>query len=89
MSAIHTSMVREAHSYTHSKVPWCLDEYQQASGTTSSGKKFGWRLFHYLSGGGMKTFGRTIQQEEDSFRQNRFLAVAGVFFVIWILMILF
>ena len=88
MSTIHTSMFREPHAYTHAKVPWRLDEYQQASGTTSQGKKFGWRLFHYLAGGGMQAFGRTIQQEDASARQNRLLIFAGVFFGFWIVMIL-
>lgn len=89
MSTIRTSMIREPHAYTHAKLPWRVDEYQQASGTTSDGKKFGWRLFHYLSGGGMQAFGRTIQQEDASARQNRFLLVAGVLFAAWALTIIF
>lgn len=88
MSAIRTSMIREPHAYTSAKVPWRLDEYQQASATTSRGKKFGWRLFHYLSGGGMQAFGRTIQQEDASARQTRFLVVAGVLLAAWALVII-
>ena len=83
MSAIHTSIVSPAHDYTRSKVPWRLDEYQLAHGETTKGKRFGWKLFHYLSGGGMSTFGRTVEQEERAARQNRFLVIASVIAVLW------
>lgn len=84
MSAIHTTIVRDAHAYTRSKVPWRLDAYQDAHGETTKGKKFGWRLYHYIAGGGMRTFGRTVQQEELSARQNRFLIIAGVLALVWL-----
>ena len=35
MSAIHTSIVGDAHAYTRSKVPWRLDTYRDAHGETS------------------------------------------------------
>ena len=38
---------------------------------------------HYLSGGGMKMFGRTVLQEERSRRQTRFLVFASVLAVLW------
>ena len=84
MSAIHTSIVGDAHAYTRSKVPWRLDTYRDAHGETSKGARFGWKLFHYISGGGMRTFGRTVQQEELRVRQNRFLAVAAAVAVLWL-----
>jgi hypothetical protein len=84
MSRIHTSIVRDAHAYTRSKEPWRLDAYRDAHGETSKGARFGWKLFHYLSGGGMSTFGRTVQQEERNTRQNRFLAVAAVLAALWL-----
>jgi hypothetical protein len=77
MSSIHTSIVGDAHAYTRSKVPWRLDAYRDASGETSGGVRFGWKLYHYISGGGMRTFGRTVQQEELNARQNRFLLAAA------------
>ena len=86
MSRIPTSLVGVAHSYTRSKVPWRLDEYQEAHGETSSGKRFGWKLFHYISGGGMRTFGRT-EQEEHGARQTRFLAVAGAVAALWLVLL--
>ncbi len=82
-------MVSAAHSYTRSKVPWRLDEYQDAHGETSKGKRFGWKLYHYISGGGMSTFGRTIQQEERGVRQSRFLVVACLAAALWLALLLF
>jgi hypothetical protein len=46
--------------------------------------KFGWKLFHYLSGGGMKAFGRTLAQEEADWKRTRFLVGAAVFAVAWL-----
>ena len=86
---IHTQLVRDSHAYTRSEEPWLLDRYTAARGRTSSGKVFGWKLFHYISGGGMRTFGRTIRQEELSSRQNRFLIFAAAVFVAWSLLLLF
>ncbi len=88
MSSIHTTIVGDAHAYTRSKVPWRIDAYRDARGETSKGAIFGWKLFHYISGGGMRTFGRTVQQEERSARQNRFLAVAGVAAALWLALLL-
>ncbi len=84
MSGIHTSMVGDAHAYTRSKVPWSLDTYRDAHGETSKGERFGWRLFHYIAGGGMRTFGRTVQQEELDRRQNRFLVLVIGVVVAWL-----
>ena len=84
MSGIHTSMVCDAHAYTRSKVPWSLDTYRDAHGETSKGERFGWRLFHYIAGGGMRTFGRTVQQEELDRRQNRFLVLVIGVVVAWL-----
>ena len=84
MSAIHTSIVGDAHAYTRSKVPWRLDTYRDAHGETSKGARFGWKLFHYISGGGMRTFGRSVRQEETNARRNRFLAVSAVIGVLWL-----
>ena len=77
-------MVGPAHGYTSSPTPWRLDVNLDAKGETTTGKKFGWKLFHYLSGGGMRTFGRTVQQEELGARQTRFLVVAGLLSALWL-----
>ena len=88
MKNIHTSIVVNAHGYTRSKVPWQLDAYQDAHGETTKGVRFGWKLFHYLAGGGMRTFGRTVQQEELNASQNRFLVVVGVVAALWLSLLL-
>ena len=84
MSAIHTSTVGTAHEYTRSPTPWLHGENREACGETTYGRKFGWRLFHYLSGGGMRAFGRSVRQEEVDRRRNRFLVVSGVLAVLWL-----
>ena len=84
MSSIHTSTVGMAHEYTRSTTPWLLDENRDASGETMGGRKFGWRLFHYISGGGMRAFGRSVRQEETDRKRNRFLVAAGVFAAVWL-----
>ncbi|MBR1921524.1 MAG: hypothetical protein IJ829_05930 [Kiritimatiellae bacterium] len=88
MSKIPPSVVLGSHDYTRSKVPWRLDANLEAHGETSSGRRFGWKLFHYLAGGGMRTFGRTVQQEELLARQNRFLALAAVAGALWLVLYL-
>jgi hypothetical protein len=65
-------------------MPWRIDENRRAGAVTSRGKKFGWRLFHYLSGGGLRAFGRSVQQEEADVKRMRFLIASGVFGLIWL-----
>lgn len=73
MGAIHTTVVSHAHPYTRSVVPWILDEHKSAYG----------KLIHYLSGGGMGTFGRTVRQEETRRRQRRFVLTFAVLAAVW------
>lgn len=86
---LHPTLVTAEHPYTSSSEPWLLDEYTSASGRTSTGKTYGWKLFHYISGGGMRTFGRTISQEVRNRRQNRFLVLAALLAVAWICLLVF
>ena len=74
MSGVHTCFRADAHSYTRSKTPWILDEYHSSYG----------KLIHYLSGGGMKTFGRTVGQEETRLKHVRFLTRVGILAVAWL-----
>jgi hypothetical protein len=83
MKRFSPEVLGKTRPYTRSKAPWRLDAYKEAKGETSKGVKFGWRLVHYLSGGGMKVFGRTIKQEEADLKRTRFLIAAGIFAVIW------
>lgn len=89
MSGIHTSLVTDAHVYTRSRVPWRLETCRHAKGETHTGKKYGWKLIHYISGGGMRTFGRTIRQEEANVKRNRFLVAASVLGAVWLAFLVF
>ncbi len=79
MSAIHTSVVADAHAYTRSRIPWELSEHRSVYG----------KLIKYLAGGGMGAFGRTVRQEEVRRRQRRFLAASAVLAGAWLLLLIF
>ncbi len=76
---VHLSEIPSKHAYTRSRTPWILADYRGAYG----------KLLHYISGGGMSTFGRTVHQEEVRFRQRRFLLVAAVLGVLWLVFYVF
>jgi len=78
MSGIHTNILTHAHAYTRSKTPWRLDEHKSVYG----------KLIHYLSGGGMRTFGRTVRQEEAHDRHVRFLVASSLFAIAWLILYL-
>lgn len=71
MSRLPTSIVHDAHAYTRSKTPWLLDAYHK-------------KLFHYLSGGGLRMCGRTVEQEEAEVKRSRFLIKAAVLGGVWL-----
>ena len=79
MSAVHTSVVTDAHAYTREDLPWQLVEYHSDYG----------KLIHYLSGGGMKVFGRTVAQERAQRRHRRFYMLSAVAFTVWLAFYLF
>ena len=70
---LHTSIREDAHAYTRSTTPWIIDERMLKT------KK----LIHYISGGGMRSFGRTVSQEETLRRHIRFYVFAGIFGIIY------
>ena len=76
---VHVSPLASRHSYTRSRTPWILDDYRGVYG----------KLIHYISGGGMRTFGRTVHQEEVRLRQQRFLRVAAALAALWMLFYVF
>jgi len=66
--------VTDAHGYTRERSPWIMDEHKSVYG----------KLIHYLSGGGMRTFGRTVSQEIVRRRQRRFLITFAVLAALWL-----
>ena len=76
---VHTEVVEDAHAYTRSDVPWALSNPRTPYE----------RMISYISGGGMRVFGRTVRQEEIRRRQLRFLLAAAVLAVIWLLLLVF
>lgn len=83
MSAVRTSFVEGEHPYTREPVPWRIDAGTEAFSQISKESRRGWRLFHYISVGGM-SFGRTVTQEVVARRQRRFLVVACILFGLWL-----
>ena len=79
MGRVHTEIVEDAHAYTRSVVPWSMTTSRTAHG----------RMVNYISGGGMRIFGRTVRQEETRRRQLRFLALAAVLTALWFVLLVF
>lgn len=79
MERVHTEIIGDAHAYTRSDVPWAMSTSRTPRG----------RLVNYISGGGMRIFGRTVRQEEVRRRQLRFLAVSTALAVLWLLLLVF
>ena len=79
MKSVKTRFVESAHAYTRSDVPWNM-----SVGETAYAK-----MISYISGGGMKTFGRTVRQEEVRRRQQRFLTVFAVLTTLWLVFLIF
>lgn len=77
--SVHLTALDAQHAYTRSHTPWILADYRGAYG----------KLLHYISGGGMSTFGRTVHQEEARFRQRRFLFIAAILGVLWLVFYVF
>lgn len=85
MSKLSTSLVERAHSYTRSKSPWIIEPLRggsDAGGRGAPGRRE--RLLHYLSGGGIKAFGRTLREDEADMKRTRFLVAFGVAAAVWL-----
>ena len=79
MERVRTEFVGDAHAYTRSEVPWAIP----------AGRPRRSRLIDFISGGGMRTFGRTVRQEEVRRRQLRFLVVSAALGMAWLLLLVF
>lgn len=64
-----------AYAYRLSRARW---RYDTADGTARG------RLLRYLAGGGMRSLGRTVRQDEADERAQRFLSIAAVVAVLWL-----
>ena len=84
MAALRTSLVKRRHAWTGLDVPWAIDVADESVQSLSAEHRDGWRLFHYLSGGGMKAFATSITRELVSRRQTRFLWVAAALACMWL-----
>ena len=83
MAALRTALVKPRHAYTSADIPWAMDV--DATGDVGNVRRHGqWRLFHYLSGGGMRAFGRPSGRELQLRRQTRCLWTAAALAVLWI-----
>lgn len=78
-SPVYTSIVADAHAYTRSSTPWILSE----AGTPTR------KLIRYISGGGMRAFGRTVRQEEVRRRHRVFAAVVAALVGLWLVFLVF
>lgn len=84
MAAIHTSLVKRRHAYTSASIPWLMDMEPKGVASSPRGTSVGWRLFHYLSGGGMRAFGRPSGHMLLMRRQTRFLWLAAAVAAAWL-----
>jgi len=84
MAALRTTLVRRRHSWTGEELPWNIDVEDESVAALPSERRAGWRLFHYLSGGGMRAVATSAVQEIVSRRQTRFLWLSAALFVVWL-----
>ena len=89
MAAVRTSLVTKDHAWTGADVPWNLDTDVVPPVDASETARKNWRLFHYLSGGGLSACGSSSARALARLRQGRFLAFAGFLAVLWIIFWIF
>ena len=85
MSAVRTSLVTKDHAWTGEDVPWRLDTETAPPPDAPETARRHWRLFHYLSGGGLSACGSSSARALMDRRQGRFLACAGILAALWII----
>ena len=84
MAALRTSLVKRRHAYTSTDIPWSMDVDPSKDAGADGAEPANRRLFRYLSGGGMRAFGRPSDRELLARRQARFLWLAAVLALCWI-----
>jgi len=85
MSAVRTSLVTRNHAWTGADVPWRLEMEGAPDASAPAAERDRWRLFHYLSGGGLSACGSSSARALVYRRQERFLFLAGVLAVLWLI----
>jgi hypothetical protein len=85
MAALRTALVKRRHAYTGADIPWRMDADHPSEDLSPDSRRARWRLFHYLSGGGMRAFGRPSGREVLRRRQGRFLWVTSAVAALWTL----
>ena len=87
MAPISSFFVKRRHAWTGSKTPWLIDVGEDAQASLPKEHQAGWRLFHYLSGGGIRAFaGSAVAWEVVSRRQNRVRCVVLAAVVGWLIL---
>ena len=71
---VHPQAMESIHGYTRVESPWIIGEYKSIYG----------KLIHYISGGGMTTFGRTVAQEVVRRKHRQFYFWAALLAVVWL-----
>jgi len=89
MAAVRTSLVKREHAWTGADVPWRLDTDDAPTPDAPEAERVRWRLFRYLSGGGLSACGTSSARALVCRRQGRFLTFAGVLAVLWIVFWIF
>ncbi len=86
MTRHHSIFVQKRHAYTSSDLPWNLniDKNAHMDGISVEQRRK-WRLFHYLSSEEMSVFGESHAHAIKLRRQSRFMIVAGVLAMLWLL----
>ena len=85
---LHTNLKCGGRAYTRSPEPWRIDAGEEVYASISRESRRGWKLFHYISGGGMRSFRRTLEEDGRSRRQTRFLVFSAALLVAWIVLAL-
>lgn len=85
MAALRTTLVGKRHAWTGDDLPWSIDVEDESVAGLSPRHRAGWKLFHYLSGGGMRAFAASAAREIAARRQTRFLWCVSVLSVLWLI----
>ena len=86
MAAVRTSLVKRRHAWTGENLPWSIDVPDDSVLALPAERRAGWRLFHYLSGGGIRSFPNYASTARAlvARRQTRFLWGVAVLAALWL-----